>query len=225
MLAALVMCLLLLATPGSAEEGDIKTYNDMSFWGMADEQGRPHGPVALHHTSEDWFYFGSMTHGLLDGFGVYYQETDQAPAFHCGYWKDGKRTAYGVMYVASGARYEGEFLENQLQGQGSYTSEDGRYDVIWKNHDAIKILSHDPSAGLPEVLYNGDDDAVVIAEVLDNMPFGAVMVLRADGDLQITMYDEEGNRLRTLYWANLNTGPYEGFEEVKIPEPPKVPEG
>lgn len=50
---------------------------------------------------------------------------DAPPCRYWGHFKDGKRHGYGVLYYATGARYEGWWVGDKKEGEGCFVFENG----------------------------------------------------------------------------------------------------
>ena len=85
-------------------------------------------------------YEGETQNGKATGFGKIYNK--EGTLIYEGYVVNGLYHGHGTEYFPSGNRYEGEFVSNQMQGEGVYIFADGtRIKDVWNNSVKKKELS------------------------------------------------------------------------------------
>ncbi|GAX82124.1 hypothetical protein CEUSTIGMA_g9552.t1 [Chlamydomonas eustigma] len=102
-------------------EADLKCGHGHMFWKRCDQEykGQWANNMPNGVGSHIWFHQvtsepNTANHALLLMYNRYH-----------GHFLDGKRSGYGVMYYATGARYEGLWLADKKQGLGCYVFENG----------------------------------------------------------------------------------------------------
>lgn len=102
---------------------------------------------------------GKFKHGIpYDAEGTYFMR--KIRGLYTGKWKDGEPTGSGkaVIYYTNGNRYEGEFINGVIEGQGTFFYPTGSWTGEWKQGKAWKgqgLLVSYGEDGKPTKTYTG----------------------------------------------------------------------
>ena len=120
-------------------------YNSFIYFGeFMVEKNIPHGSGILIYKNGDKYY-GMFKNGKKNIAGIFYFKKNGAR--YEGQWKDNKMDGYGKYFYPNGTIYEGYFKDNKRHGVGILTTSKGDiYKTIWKDgnvSDYGRIYYHD----------------------------------------------------------------------------------
>lgn len=80
---------------------------------------------------ETWYYEGSFKNMKAEGYGE--MRDNKSDCFYCGNWKEDMKDGMGKEKFEDGAKYEGYYRNNDMNGEGTLENKQGKYVGQMKN--------------------------------------------------------------------------------------------